>query len=61
MNTATLRAIQHSFSTSPEFVDLIEFFEDQGQLLELKVEVIATEVSGNKTITEKTLFEQGGE
>ncbi len=59
VNTGTFPAIQHSFTTSPEFVELIDFLRDQGQLLELKVEVIATGDSGNKTIVEQTLFEQG--
>jgi len=58
VNTADFPAIQTSFTTSPEFFDLFEHLRDEGALVELKVEVIATEKSGNKTITEETILEQ---
>ncbi|RPJ62500.1 MAG: hypothetical protein EHM23_03020 [Acidobacteria bacterium] len=58
VNTANFPAIQTSFTTSSEFFDLFEHLQNEGELVELKVEVIATEESGNKTITEETIFEQ---
>jgi len=57
VNTATFPASVTSFTVSPEFAALIADFETAGELLELKVEVIATEASGNRTITEEVLFE----
>jgi len=57
-NTATLPATVESFTFSQEFADLAEQFETAGTLVEFKVEVIAIEASGNKTITEKSLLEE---
>lgn len=57
LNTATFPADVTSFTVSPEFDALIADFEAAGELLELKVEVIAVEASGNKTITEEVRFE----
>lgn len=45
------------FTASQEFVDAAADFRAAGRLVELKVEVIAIEASGNKTITEETLWE----
>ena len=45
--------INESFTVTPEFVELIDSAEDEGALEELKVEIIAKEESGNKTITEE--------
>jgi hypothetical protein len=45
------------FTASPEFVEAVNAFKVAGDLLELKVEVIAIEASGNKAIAEETLFE----
>ncbi len=45
-------------TVSGEFADLAEQFETAGTLVELKVEVIAIEASGNKTITEENLLEE---
>lgn len=39
-----------------EFVELANGFEKE-EILEFKVEVVAIEASGNKTITEKSLLE----
>ncbi len=46
-----------SMTVSPEFANLADEFAAAGALLELKVEVIAEEASGNKTITEEPIFE----
>ncbi|MGD2268949.1 MAG: hypothetical protein PVI06_01005 [Desulfobacterales bacterium] len=53
VNTATFPGDIYEFSVSPEFVDLIDGAVYAGTLVELKVEVIAREESGNKTITEQ--------
>lgn len=53
VNTATFTGDVTEFTVSPEFEALIEDAEDAGTLDELKVEVIAREESGNKTITEE--------
>jgi hypothetical protein len=58
VNTATLPATVESFTFSQEFADLADEFETSGELSELKVEVIAIEESGNKTITEESLIEE---
>ncbi len=57
VNTATLPATVTSFTISKEFRNLKKVFEKTGELVEFKVEVIAREESGNKTITEEILFE----
>jgi hypothetical protein len=44
-------------SASPEFVIAAADFRAAGKLLVLKLEVIAIEASGNRTITEATLWE----
>ena len=56
VNTATLPASATAFTASPEFVVAAAAFRAAGDLLELKVEVIAIEASGNKAITEETLW-----
>lgn len=45
------------FTASPEFVNAAAAFRAAGKLLVLKVEVLAIEASGNRTITELVLFE----
>jgi hypothetical protein len=57
VNTATFPASVTSFTVSPEFVGAALDFFTEGELLEAKVEVIAIEESGNKTITEEIVFE----
>jgi hypothetical protein len=57
VNTATLPATVQSFTFSPEFDALADAFLASGELVELKVEVIAMEESGNRTITEEIIFE----
>lgn len=56
VDTVTLPADATMLTASPEFVDAAAAFRAAGRLLELKVEVIAIEASGNKTITELVLF-----
>ena len=56
VNTGTLSADKTSFTASPEFVEMAAEFRAAGKLLELKVEVLAIEASGNKAITEETLW-----
>jgi len=53
VDTATFPGDVTAFTVSPEFITLIDAAEDAGTLDELKVEVIAREASGNKTITEE--------
>jgi hypothetical protein len=53
VNTATLPGTATMFTASPEFVALT----GDPDLVEAKVEVIAIEESGNKTITEVVVFE----
>lgn len=53
VDTATFPGTVYEFEVSPQFQDLIEEAEDAETIEELKVEVIATEASGNKTITEE--------
>jgi hypothetical protein len=53
VNTATFPGNVTEFTVSPQFVVLIEEAEKARTLEELKVEVIAREESGNKTITEE--------
>jgi len=57
VNTATLPETATSLTASPEFVDAAADLRAAGLLLELKVEVIVTEESGNRTITEETVWE----
>ena len=57
VNTATLPASETSFTVSDVFADLADQAELDGVLIVLKVEVIAREESGNKTITEEAVFE----
>ncbi len=61
VNTATLPADAESFTASPEFIAAAAEFRADGDLVELKVEVIAIEASGNKAITEETLWEAAEE
>lgn len=56
VNTATLPASATAFTASPDFVAVAAAFRAAGKLLELKVEVLAIEASGNKAITEETLW-----
>ncbi|MGD8254378.1 MAG: hypothetical protein PVI73_05660 [Syntrophobacterales bacterium] len=57
VDTATLPADATMLSASPEFVIAAADFRAAGKLLVLKLEVIAIEASGNRTITEATLWE----
>lgn len=57
VNTATLPAFVTQFTVSKEFARLAKYYEGKEVLKELKVEVIAREASGNKTITEEPVFE----
>jgi hypothetical protein len=58
VNTATFPASVTSFTVSEQFASLAIEFATSGALQELKIEVIAREPSGNKTITEELVFEQ---
>jgi len=53
VNTAILPGTATSFTASPEFVALTAL----DGLMAAKVEVVAREESGNKTITEVVVFE----
>ena len=53
VDSATFPGFVTEFTVSPEFLDLIEAAVDEEIVEELKVELIAREQSGNKTITEK--------
>ncbi|UCE78724.1 MAG: hypothetical protein JSV13_09495 [Nitrospiraceae bacterium] len=57
VNTATFPASVTSFTISQEFISAAFDFFAEGELLEVKFEVIAIEESGNKTITEQIVFE----
>lgn len=61
VNTATFPVAITSFTISPEFVNAAVNFFNEGELKEVKVEVIAREESGNKTITEVLIFEADDE
>ena len=50
--TTTLPEIVKQLTVSPEFVRLIGFYESREEVEELKVEILADEESGNRTITE---------
>jgi hypothetical protein len=56
--TTTLPAGVTMYTVSDTFMDLIESF-DPVDIIELKVEILAEEESGNKTITEEALIEPG--
>lgn len=53
LDTATFPGGVHAFTVSPEVMDLIQDTDDDGSLEALKVEIIAIEESGNRTITEE--------
>lgn len=53
VNTATLPASANSFTASQEFVDAVNELILDDRLDELKIEVIATEGSGNRAISEE--------
>jgi hypothetical protein len=53
--TTTLPGDATSYSVSQTFMDLIESFEED--IVELKIEILADEPSGNRTITEEVLIE----
>lgn len=53
VDTATFPGTVYAFTVSQEFLDVVDAAGDEGNLEELKVEVIAREASGNKTITEE--------
>ena len=53
VDTATFPGNVQEYTVSPEFLEVVEAAEDAGTLEELKVEIIAREESGNKTITEE--------
>ena len=57
VDTTTLPVDATMVTASPEFVSTAAAFRAAGKLLVLKVEVLAIEVSGNRTITELVLFE----
>jgi hypothetical protein len=52
--TTTLPEVVEQLTVSPEFVRMIRFYErsDEWEVEELKVEILADEESGNRTITE---------
>lgn len=56
--TTTLPAGVTMYTVSDTFMDLIESFDPE-DIIELKVEILAEEESGNKTITEEALNEPG--
>jgi len=53
VDTATFPGDMIGFTVSPQFMELIEAAMDVDTLEELKVEIIAIEESGNKTIAEE--------
>jgi hypothetical protein len=55
--TTTLPAGIDEYEVSETFMEVIERFEKKEKILELKVEILADEPSGNRTITEEVLFE----
>lgn len=55
VNTATFPGSQTSFTVSDQFAALVADFLDAETLVEVRVELIAEEESGNKTITEEVL------
>jgi hypothetical protein len=61
VNTATFPGNVYEYEVPQAFLDLIEAAEDAETLEELKVEIIAKEKSGNKTITEKEIEIEGEE
>ena len=54
--TTTLPGDATSYEVSQTFMDLIDSFDEE-DIIELKIEILADEPSGNRTITEKVLFE----
>lgn len=50
--TTTLPEFVEQLTVSPEFVRLIGYYEKREEVEELKVEILADEESGNRTITE---------
>lgn len=50
--TTTLPEFVQQLTVSPEFRRLINFYMQRGEVEELKVEILADEESGNRTITE---------
>ncbi len=50
--TTTLPEFVEQLTVSPEFVRLINFYLQRDEVEELKVEILADEESGNRTITE---------
>ena len=54
--TTTLPGDETSYEVSQTFMDLIDSFDEE-DIVELKIEILADEPSGNRTITEKVLFE----
>ncbi len=50
--TTTLPEFVEQLTVSPEFVRLINFYMQRDEVEELKVEILADEESGNRTITE---------
>ena len=53
VDTATFPGDVYEYTISPQFQDLIDAVDAADTLEELKVEIIAIEASGNKTITEE--------
>lgn len=53
VDTATFPGSVQKYTVAPEFLEVVDAAEEAGTLEELKVEVIAREESGNKTITEE--------
>jgi hypothetical protein len=46
------------WTTSPEFVDMVDGFIDDEILVELKIEIIADGDNNNRTITEEVIIEE---
>ena len=55
--TTTLQPDIKELTVSDEFIDMVAEARANGELIVLKVEVLLDEESGNRTITEETLFE----
>lgn len=55
--TTTLQPGIEMLTVSEEFIEMIAEARSNGDLLELKVEILVDEESGNRTITEEVLFE----
>lgn len=55
--TTTLQPDIQELTVSQEFIDMVAEARANGKLIVLKIEALVDEESGNRTITEETLFE----